>query len=369
MADGGAVQGLPLSNRGVSENEQIGAIVDWLACSLDLEAVLASAGWDVGKNETFGVLNSTGANAVALAQAVAYRLVGDVVIVSDEVKRGTAYLYRVALMTKAGDYCGVVELGGPHTIRKNGTTTCRLELTGTGCREYESSGGSDHAERWLLLASLLGAYDARITRIDLAADDFSGQFPIEWALGQYQGGGFDNRGQHPKARLIDDLGSNAGRTLYVGTRQSEKQLRAYEKGKEQGDEASPWMRYEVQFGASNRRELPLDMLTDCAAYIRGAYDVLEFVSYVASSIRSTWTAVVSCAKRSAKHMQRQYGRMVNALLHVAEGDGELLHRYCIALSSSKLPKWASQGEGVHALTQVLAVSRHFPPPVGALLAV
>lgn len=313
--------------------------------------------------ETLDVLQSTGANAVAIAHAVAYRLFGNAFDVATEATRGRFYLYKVALRNAEGEHCGLIELGGHHTVRKDLTVTCRVELTGGGCRVYESS-GSDHAQRWSLLASLLGCFDARITRIDLAADDFKGEYPLAWARDQYEAGAFDNRGQKPKARLIDDMGNNTGKTLYIGTRASEKQLRVYEKGKEQGDEQSPWVRYECEFHASNRKELPLEMMTDPASFLRGAYDVLDFVSHVGERIRTTWESVTACAKRAAKHFSRQYGGLVNALLHVSEGDADQLHRYCVALAKPKLPAWCHGAKGVFAIRDAIQT-----PTPGHVLAV
>jgi hypothetical protein len=50
---------------------------------------------------------------------------------------------------------------------------------------------------------------------------------------------------------VDDYDSGDGKTFYVGDKKSEKQLRVYEKGREQGDRNSPRVRYEAQFRNSN----------------------------------------------------------------------------------------------------------------------
>ena len=88
---------------------------------------------------------------------------------------------------------------------------------------------------------------AAITRVDLAHDDFSAtQVSIERARQWLEDGGFNASGRPPAAELIDDLGSNKGKTLYVGHRASGKFLRVYEKGKQFGDQTSPWVRAEVE---------------------------------------------------------------------------------------------------------------------------
>lgn len=47
------------------------------------------------------------------------------------------------------------------------------------------------------------------------------------------------RGQRPKARLVDDYNGGDGKTFYVGGKKSEEQLRVYEEGREQGDRNGP----------------------------------------------------------------------------------------------------------------------------------
>ncbi|TWQ31919.1 replication initiation factor domain-containing protein, partial [Xanthomonas vasicola] len=177
-------------------------------------------------------------------------------------------------------HVGIIEFGGEECRRKDGTYTARIELTGTGCGMV-SAARCGHAKRWLELRAKLESCAGRLTRVDTAADDLLGKYPLKLAQTWYSSGEFDNRGQRPKAQLIDDYDSGDGKTLYVGTKKSEKQLRVYEKGREQGDKESPWVRYEAQFKASNRKDLSLDILRDPAGYLLGAYPVLHFLNCVA----------------------------------------------------------------------------------------
>lgn len=284
-----------------------------------------------------------GVGAVEVATALADHFFPGLFALGGQ-SRGRFYAWRFALKNDAGDVVGLLEFGGKNTIREDGTRTARVELTGIGCRMYEASSGGDHAQRWSPLASLLGACDARITRVDIAADDFAGTYPIQWAIEQYEAGGFDRRGQRPKARLIDDMGNRTGKTFYVGSRKSEQQLRVYEKGREQGDPASPWVRYEGEFHASNRRELPLDMLIDPAPYLVGAYPVLDFVGGIGERLRIAAAEVAANCIRAVAAFRRQYGPMLNALLHAAGGDEATLARLVLGASREKLPKWCPRRE-------------------------
>lgn len=356
MSERAAPSGLPSTNRGVSETERIGVVIDWIAFSLDFEAVLHDAGKLDDRQAIFSDLdNGVGACAAMCASALVEKFFPGLFEYS-EVGRGRFYAWMVRLLDESGEKVGQVEFGGLNTIRQDGTRTARIELTGRGCRIYETSNGCDHAQRWSLLASLLGCFDARITRIDIAADDFTGQYPVAWAIEKYDAGEFDKRGQRPKARLIDDMGNNTGKTFYVGSRKSENQLRVYEKGKEQGDPSSPWVRFEAELHASNRRELPLDMLVDPAPYLVGAYPVLDFVGSVGERLRIAAEEVLANCVRAVRNFRHQYGPMVNALLHAAGGDEAQLSRLLIGTARSKLPPWCPRPEDAAQLVTAILLS-------------
>ena len=358
MAKPAASAGVPSTNRGLSETEQVGVVIDWLACSVGLLSVLTARNAVEDRDELLSDINGTlGLCVNEVAMHIARHFFPDMIesgaVTLAEKGRSTFYAWRVNIVDGQGEKVGQIEFGGLHTTRKDGTVTCRIELTGAGCRLYEASSGSDHAQRWLLLASLLGLCDARITRIDIAADDFLGQYPITWALDQYDAGEFDRRGQRPNARFIDDKGSKKGKTLYIGSRQSENQLRAYEKGREKGDPDSEWMRYEGEFHASNRRELPLEMLTDPAPYLIGAYPALHFVDGIGERLRIATEEVRASCKRAVLHFRHQYGPMLNAMLHASGGDEATLSRLVTGTARSKFPEWCGNAANAAQLLNVI----------------
>lgn len=357
VADGSrSVPGLPSSNRGVSGFRQRNGIsvgIDWIAVSVDLLAVLNEQGWTDGQKNTLDTLNGEGGNAGALAAAVfAFFLSGSGLDLCEEVGKGRFYKWRVRINDAGGNYCGLIELGGENTIRKDGTVTARLELTGDGCRHYAGA-CSGHAKRWLELRAKLESVGGRLTRCDVAADDLAGLYPVRMAMEWRDQGEFDNRGQRPKARLYDDLGSGDGNTLYIGSSASEKQLRVYEKGRELGDKESPWVRYECQFKASNRKELPLDMLRDPAGFLLGAYPVLSFIDAMASRIDVTQAAAKATWKSCRRHLKRQYGATLTFICKNTDGDAALA-RIVRTLTSPKLPAWASN-EAANQWPEIVAL--------------
>ncbi|MCD9125863.1 replication initiation factor domain-containing protein [Luteimonas fraxinea] len=317
--------------------------------------MLETAGAIDDRDELFADLDgAVGFSAPMVAKTVVAQFFPDMFDIGEQ-GRGRFYAWRFALRDVSGEHVGLIEFGGVHTIREDGTRTARVELTGAGCRIFEAaSNGCDHAQRWSLLASLLGCFDARITRIDIAADDFTGKYPVAWAIEKYEAGEFDRRGQRPKARLIDDMGNKTGKTFYVGSRKSEQQLRVYEKGREKGDTESEWVRYEGEFHASARRELPLDMLIDPAPYLVGAYPLLDFVDGIGVRLRIATEEMLASCVRAVTHFRRQYGPMVNALLHASGGDEAMLARLVQGTARSKLPEWCPRpADAVQLLTAIL----------------
>ncbi len=380
MADGSAAGGLPSSNRGVSEFREaqtvagdpraagIGVGIDWLAASLDLCAVLKEQG-AIGHSEENRkrLLDGCddGSTALEVASHVfAFLFAGTGMELAKEVGKGKFYPSRVSIRNAQDEHVGLIEMGArmalidgkltSTTARKDGTATVRVELTGDGCKLYGGA-SSGHAKRWLELRAKLESTSGRLTRVDVAADDFKGLFPIALAQQWLQTGEFDNRGQKVTRELIDDYDSGKGKTLYIGSRQSEKFLRVYEKGRQLGDKGSPWVRYEAEFKASKRKELPLDLLRDPDAYMRGAYRVLTFIRAMALRIDPTDAAAVATWKSCRRHLKRQYGATLNFVVRNTPDD-EALGRVIRCLTSPKLPKWGNK-EAAASWPEIVAVNK------------
>lgn len=145
-------------------------------------------------------------------------------------------------------------------------------LTGMGCKLADENWES-RLHHWLDNVSV----DGRITRIDLAHDDFNGEYSsFDWADEQES----NDRFLLPKTRNRpactyagefkhgDPL--NKGLTLYVGSRKNGKVIRCYEKGKQLGDTSSAWFRSELEIHAK-KRLIPFDILLNPTEYFCGAY--------------------------------------------------------------------------------------------------
>lgn len=191
----------------------------------------------------------------------------------------------------------------------------QVQLSGECCKRMTRF---DRLRAWC--DDVLGA---TFTRIDLCVDDLEGRYPVELVREAYRSGEFATGGNYPGMDQKGDWdvpGSPKGRTYYVGSRANGKLYRGYEKGKEQGDPRSAWMRHEVEF-RNEKRVLPSDMLLRCEEYFAGAYGFCsKLVAAAAERVRCKIKearvrvdALVECAKTA-------YGRLIDVLLEHFEGD-------------------------------------------------
>lgn len=160
----------------------------------------------------------------------------------------------------------------------------------------------------------------KITRIDLAHDDFEGEtVNIEIAKGWYAEGGFTSSGQPPKAKLVDDMDSGEGKTLYIGNRANGKLCRVYEKGKQLGDKSSLWVRVELELRGKSRL-IPWEVLTSPATYLAAGYPCLAYLSKVQDKIRTINKAVEITIRSIVHYLRVAGGKSINVLMQVHGGD-------------------------------------------------
>ena len=164
--------------------------------------------------------------------------------------------------------------------------TCYVSLSGAGCAALRLDKLYDRLRRMP---------GSKITRADIALDDYKGQFGVGYYKGLAEQGLFNNGGRNPTYCYIESghivkqdkelrsdlkkIGVSAqfvpdrGCTFYVGSRTSGKQVRFYEKDRQlkaKGDEMlhesmMDWVRAEVELRCHNR-ELPIALLLDLDAY-------------------------------------------------------------------------------------------------------
>lgn len=401
MADGGKLNvaphtasqsGLPLSNRGVRH----WCGIDWVAGSVDLFDLLREAGRGYSRADEDGIgallaavgprpkpkdgdaVQATGELSLGKAtpfvapDQVTRQVVEDVfgylfggsgLVLSVDAGPGKFYAYRYVLRNVWGQVAGMIEIGGCLTLRKGGRPSARFELTGLGCAIWEQRGDAspDHAERWWTLRAKLERVATMLSRVDVAYDDFMGERDLALARAMYEVGEFDytfaGERKRPKARGFDDYGSGDGSTFYIGHSTSEKQLRVYEKGKQLGDKESLWVRWELQLRSSTRKRLKLVILTDPEAYMRGAFECLDFVSSCMQRLEVTKEATKATVKSVLRHARRMYGGTFKRLRLLAP-DGESFLALMETLQNENVPRWARVGRPSWADVETLIAAQH-----------
>lgn len=146
-------------------------------------------------------------------------------------------------------------------------------INGTGCTYA-------NIEWELALFDWLKKLTAHITRIDLAHDVLEKSFlTVDLFDKIHSKGGFNKGGRNPEIEYRGNwkAPNGKGRTLYIGSRQSSKFCRIYEKGKQLGNPNSPWLRIEVEF-KSRDIYIPLSVLLNPTDYFIAAYPCFFFIA-------------------------------------------------------------------------------------------
>lgn len=209
-------------------------------------------------------------------------------------KRWQYYPRSAVLVDREGEMVGRVGLGD---------TIC-ISLSGAGTRWVRS---------WTRVVKHLTQLRARITRVDVAFDDYDGECLDVHELRQMAlDGEFAQGGRPPQSRFLSDEGSGKGCTLYVGAK-GHKELCVYEKGKQQGMSDSKWTRAELRLYGKHAA-IPLEVLVYPLLYLRGGYDVLNrILKGVATRLRTVRKQVECNAVAMVRYLKRQVGPSLNVL--------------------------------------------------------
>lgn len=180
-----------------------------------------------------------------------------------------------------------------------------ISLTGQGCQWVSN---------WRYVHQIATDLEARITRLDIAVDDLTGEiFDIHHFKNLHAEGAFMLNGRPPTASFVDDLGSNKGCSLYIGQK-GHKQLNVYEKGKQLGDPDSGHTRCELRLYAK-RLDLPLDALINPGKYFAGAYPLLAaFVLGEAERLQVKERMVNASVKAMVRFLRNQAGNTLNLVM-------------------------------------------------------
>ena len=123
-----------------------------------------------------------------------------------------------------------------------------LEMSGQGCRTFETYGNGDYNKLFSLVQAEFGKpsvdQDVRITRLDIAFDDVTGVFDINLICDKTRLEEFVCR-----MKTYQSIYGNKGNSVTFGRKGSDVFIRIYDKARERGFKASDnkhWVRCELQ---------------------------------------------------------------------------------------------------------------------------
>jgi DNA relaxase NicK len=241
-----------------------------------------------------------------------------------------------------GEQAGVICWGGKNL-------GCYVSFMGTGCEAIDFQRLYDEIQH---------IPEIKITRIDLAYDDFTGTRSIKSAKRLAEQGAF-NCGGRPSSYMYVESGHltkamkqtykrqfafipDKGRTLYVGTRESGKLLRVYEKGIQMGDPKDKWVRWELELHSS-QRVIPLETMIKPSEFLAGAYPALHFLNEEQSVIKTMIKKSRMTVDKIIENQVISTRKAINMMRHICDmSDTEIIDKFLAGiknpLSKEAFPK-------------------------------
>jgi len=168
------------------------------------------------------------------------------------------------------------------------------------------------------LYQLMSKLKAKITRVDLAADYFSGYsegigYSVDKAVEDYLAGRYTISNTDPKLNQHGNWikPDGTGRTLEIGSSKTGKKLVVYEKGLHIGgkyaESYKDWCRVELRL-YNKGRVIPLDVITESGVYLAGAYPALEFISSKQCRIKAGKAKQKIEYEKAIAVLKKQFGK-------------------------------------------------------------
>lgn len=269
-------------------------------------------------------------------------------------KSPTGFDHHMTLEDRNGKRCGFFAYGGATQGER-----AQIYLDGAACQVINENNrmgliSSRVNELWRkhegalkTNCSDLATDIVRFTRVDIAYDDLEGSVGVLDAKAAYLEGQFKGRGLPPRSDTMGINGEDGewdtghSRTFRVGSRDSVKHNRSYEKGHQLGDLESPWVRHEseIKHNPNVGYVIPLDILDHTDAYYAGFY---EFNRQLLQDVEPRAIARVIAGKvevtlrRKMEIAKVQCGGLAHALRVLGGWTYEQIGQ---ALVGDKMPRW------------------------------
>lgn len=245
------------------------------------------------------------------------------------------------ILTRQSVYVGDLHIGGQNN-------TVLISLSGNACKL------GDYGWQQGLHEFLASANGSRITRLDLAHDDIEGKYlDIDDLDSRETAGQFYRFGKPAGVVWAGDWKyldrENKGRTLYIGSRTSDKFLRAYEKGKQLGDKTSAWLRLEVELKAKHTI-IPIDAVLRPSDYFINLYpcftQLFQYRDQQQSIVKYVKKTTQLSIKKAIQSFKNQYGKYVPFLCDLL-GQDEFFRQVSVHETPKRLAHLLHDWDRVH----------------------
>lgn len=191
--------------------------------------------------------------------------------------------------------------------------TVLVSITGSGV-PYMGSYASVYCQ--------LERYKVKITRIDIAFDDFLGEYLDFIFIHRLASEGFFGKCHR---HAVDDLNSGNGSSIYLGAK-GLLECNIYEKGLQLQSQHRSWVRCEVRTWA-NQKFIPLDVMMNLASFFFGAFPWLyHFVPRRVVGKRPVLVREKAKATAEAmeKHVEHAFGKTLNLIMRSSDSDEQFV---------------------------------------------
>lgn len=255
----------------------------------------------------------------------------DLLTLGDQVEGKDGWKHRRSLLIAGDVVIGNIDFGGDS---QRGVV--RVDIPGSGCQWVQD---------WSVIARLPKVLEkASIMRLDIALTTYAGEVSHATVIQAHDDKRFGTGGRHPHRREVVGSDPKAGRTIYIGKRESSKFLRCYEKGWEMLKDFPQSVRdmaleihvdgvgmvdpgkiyrVEVELKDKDGKPVPWEAITDRDSYFAGCYPFCSSLlpGVPEQRIKPLPEVGAKLALASAlDHCRRSYGATIRAALMAYGGD-------------------------------------------------
>ena len=266
----------------------------------------------------------------------AFGTASDLLTLGDSAKGKDGWEHRRQLRMAGDIVIGAIDYGG-----ESQRDWVRVDIPGSGC---------EWVQHWHRVGELIEILrEPSLRRVDIALTTVDGSVTHDRVIQAHENEQFGSGGRHPHRRVVTSSDPRAGKTVYIGSREGAKFLRAYEKGFEILQKHVPncirrmvtgleinghgvanledIYRVEVEFKEADGKVLPWTIFVERDEYFSGAYpfcaELLPGAPHKKVQTMPDFGSKMALLTQ-LEHARRAYGSLLRTAIEAFGGDRELV---------------------------------------------